>query len=92
MVSQRKADSLLGGSSWCKYSQDHSCVLIKTSIQKARISMTWFVGSSMEAEDNPLTPWLLPFVWLRCSVGKMLQPRKNSVVLASMLLVLFLDL
>lgn len=54
--------------------------------------MTWFVGSSMEAEDNPLTPWLLPFVWLRCSVGKMLQPRKNSVVLASMLLVLFLDL
>jgi len=51
--------------------------------------MTWFVGSSTEAEDNPLALWFLPLVWLRCSGGKMLQPSKHSVVLALVLLVLF---
>lgn len=65
VVSQRKEGSLLAGSFWCKSNHDHSCVLIKASIQKPCISMTWFAGSSTEEEDNPFALCLLPLVWPR---------------------------
>ena len=51
--------------------------------------MTWFVGSSMEAEDNALTPGSYPLSGRDAQVVRCYNSEKNSVVLALMLLALF---